>query len=378
MPGALYALKILLRKSGSPSAILSIALLVALIASTSAIANNLNLQIQALSKLVNPGGTIIIMSRSASSLTDSKISLEQARELAANLENLTWVKHASIQKILQAKILSPTKNATAYIRLVDNLEDFLKSRNPRLNGTIASSRMEANIGEILAKILSINIGDHITIQHYESQISLKVSGIFRSQTEIDSEIIATIKLLEELTKRNEVNLIEVALNEKSKIQEALAQMGRILPENLMAIQTQQLLEFTKQTIQQTLKFLDTWFIIVYIAIAIASYVITSRLIAESSYEIAMLKTLGASRSLLSTTVILYAMVVALAGSLLGIALGNVGAQVAASALRWIKPSVIIEPILELQQIIPIILLTFTSSLTGCIYPAIKNIQEKSL
>ncbi|MEM4521494.1 MAG: hypothetical protein QXF23_07215 [Candidatus Bathyarchaeia archaeon] len=371
-------LKMLLRKDDSFSAILSIALLVALIASTSSIANNLNLQVQALSRLVNVGGTIIITSRNASSLIDSKIGVEHAQELIIKLENLTCVKRLSMQKILSVQVFSSTKNATAYMRLVDDLPSFLKGRNARLNGTLASNRMEINMGEILAKILSVNVGDKVIIQHYESQVDLRVSGIFRSQTEIDSEVVASMKLLEELTLPREVSLIEVVLGERSRVQEALTQIGRILPENLIATQAQQLLEFTKQTIQQTLNFLDVWFTVVYIAIAITSYVIVNRLIAESSYELTMLKTLGAGKGLLSTSIVLYTMIVALAGSILGVAVGTVGAQVAATIFRWIKPSVIIEPTLELQQTVLIALLTLISSIAGCIFPALKNIQEKSL
>ncbi|MEM1674818.1 MAG: ABC transporter permease [Candidatus Bathyarchaeia archaeon] len=369
MAGILYALKMLLRKEGTFSAILSITLLVAVIASTCSVANNLSLQVQALSRLVNPGGTVIIIGANASSLTDSSISLDYVYEVNAKIRNLTLVRSTFTQGILRVSV---DGNATAYMRFIDDVAGFLRWRNARLNGTIASSDFEVNVGEVLAKLLSINVGENVTVQCHGKQLSLKVSGVFRSQTEVDAEIVAQIKLLEEITGSSNVTLIEVALSDKSKLQEALSQIKAILPQNLRAIQTQQLLEFAEQTTQQTIKFLDVWFTAVYIAIAVASYVAAGRLIAESSYELAMLKTLGASSHLLSITVILYTAIVASAGSLLGAAVGVTGAQVAATIFRWIKPSIVIEPFLEPQQLIPITLLTLAFSLAGCIYPAFKK------
>jgi len=50
---------------------------------------------------------------------------------------------------------------------------------------------------------------------------------------------------------------------------------------------------------QTLNFLGIWSLAVYAVVVVASYVIAARLMAESSYELAMLKALGAKRGLSS-------------------------------------------------------------------------------
>lgn len=357
----------LLRRGSTASAVLSIALLVAVIASTASIANHLSLQAQALSSLVNPGGTIIILDKNAASLSDSMISAEQAWIIVGKLENMSCVKHAAIQKILTAKIASQTRNVTAQVRLVEDVAAFLKMRNARLNGTAAASVAEANMGEILAGLLSVKAGDEVTI----GEARLRISGVFRSQTEIDSAIIAHMQLLKNLTGSWEATLIELILTGNSKIDEALNQITKILPENLKAVQIQQPLEFAGQTIRQTLNFLNAWFAAIYLAVAAASYVIAGRLIAESNYEFSMLKTLGAGRSQLSTLIILYILVVAASGAALGTALGTVGAQSFSSILRWMNPAVDVMPFLEPIQVIQTSLLTLAASLLGCIYPAIK-------
>lgn len=363
----------LLRRGGTASAVLSIALLVAIIASTTSVANHLSLQSQALSSLVNPGRTLLILSRNAASLSDSSISAEQALEIAGKMENLSWVKQATPQKLLTAKIASEAGNATANIRLVDDAAAFLKMRNARLNGTISGDK--AIMGEILARLLAVNIGDEIAIHIHEAQIRLRISGVFRSQTEIDSEIIAPMQLLKNFT--GEITLIELVLAEKTKVPEALNHIGRILPENLRVIQAQQPLEFAQQTIRQTLNFLNLWFTVVYIAIAAASYVIAGRLTAESDYEFTMLKTLGASRNQLSMIIIMYTVMVAVSGAMLGAAIGTVGAQAASTIFRWINPTIDLAPFPEPLQIIQTTLITLAASILGCIYPAIKMPRQNT-
>lgn len=367
----------LLRRGGTASAVLSIALLVAIISSTTSIANHLSLQAQTLSSLVNPGRTLLILSRNAVSLSDSSINAGQALEIVGKLENMSWVKQVAPQKILTAKIASKAGNAKANMRLVDDAAAFLKMRSARLNGTAAVSGNEAVMGEILARLLAVNVGDEIAIQAPEAQIRLRVSGVFRSQTEIDSEIIAQLQLLKNLTGSSEITYIELTLTEKTGVHEALNQIGLILPENLRVIQAQQPLEFAQQTIWQTLNFLNIWFTVVYLAIAVAAYVIASRLIAESDYEFAMLKTLGASRNQLSMIIILYTVTVAVSGAMLGAALGTVGAQAASTILRWANPAIDLAPFLEPMQIIQTTLLTLTASILGCIYPAVKMSRQST-
>ncbi|MEM2768215.1 MAG: FtsX-like permease family protein [Candidatus Bathyarchaeia archaeon] len=361
----------LLRKSGTASATLSIALLVAMIASTNSIANYLSLQSQALGSQVNPGRTIIILSKNAVSLTDSKISTKQAWEIAGKLEDISWVKQVAVQKILTAKICARSGNATVQLRFLNNVADFMKMRNARLNGTIAENSTEANMGEILARALSVNAGEEITLNVYETQVKLRISGIFRSQTEIDSEIIAQMQLLENLTGNSDITLIELTLTDKSNAQEAISQITRILPENLQAVQAQQPLQFIQQISWQTLNFITIWSITIYLAIAATSYVIANRLIAESNYEFIMLKSLGASKNQLFMIITLYTVVVAVSGAVLGTALGTIGAQVASTIFRWTKPTINVTPFLEPNQIIPITLLTLAASLLGCLYPAFK-------
>ena len=80
--------KMLLRKRGTALSILAIALLVAILASANSIINCINLQAQTLGRLVSPGATYVILSRNSTSIMDSKVDAESAR----NFSNLEYIR----------------------------------------------------------------------------------------------------------------------------------------------------------------------------------------------------------------------------------------------------------------------------------------------
>lgn len=373
MSGTLYGFKMLLRKTGTATAVLSIALLVAIIASTNAIANYIASQTQTLSKLVNPTGTYLILNKNATALTNSRIN----PELATQLNNTNQLSHVHPQKLLTTNLTTHTGNATAIVRGVNNIRAYLNLRNAIINGTAAENLTEANIGIVLANALSIKTGDEIELTLDTAHIKVKITGIFRSQTQSDAEIIIPIETANKLAGNdNTVSLIEFTIKEDANTQEALNQITQLLPENTKLIQTQQLIEFTQQTNMQTLTFLNVWSIAVYAVVAAASYITATRLTAESNYELTMLRALGTKKTQLFTLVLTYTATTALIGSLLGVALGTAGTQTASTILRWIKPTIDIKPYLEPEQTLQTLLLTLSSSIIGCTYPAFKSTREK--
>jgi len=128
--------------------------------------------------------------------------------------------------------------------------------------------------------------------------------------------------------------------------------------------------------QQTLTFMSLWSVTIYAVAAVASYIIATRLIAESRDEMTMIRALGAKKRMLFTLVLIYTTATALLGSILGIALGTVGTQTASTILRWIWPSVNITPFLEAEQALQTILLTLASSTLGCLYPALRSARTR--
>ena len=367
MLGLSYGLRMLLRKSGTAHALLSIALLTAIITSMTSIINYLIFQTESLGNLVNTGGTYIILNRNSTTISDSCLNAN----LLEKLSDIDGIEYLLPQRLLPANLTTRLSTNLIYVRGV-NAEIFLKLRHASLNGTIAKDSTEANVGEIIANIFSIKVGDEIDLAFKRFHIKVKVVGIFRSRTQSDTEIIIPMETINTLTKENNTfSLIELTLRNEVNIQETLNQISQALSGDVKILQAQQPKEFIQQVNMQTLTFLNTLSTIVYIVVAIASYIIATKTTIEASYEFTMLRVLGAGRKHLFTLIILYVATIALLGSAFGIALGTVTAQAASTLLRWLRPAVNVMPFTEVDQATRILLSTLTSSIIGSLHPSLK-------
>jgi ABC-type lipoprotein release transport system permease subunit len=277
------------------------------------------------------------------------------------------------QKMLTVNLTVNSGSRTVQIRGVGDVGCFLKARGAYLNGTAAKNWTEADAGEMLARVFSISLGEEVSLTVGERHVKVRVVGVFRSQTQSDVELVVPMETVNMLAGNNvTVSLIEFSLKEGVDSREALGQIAQLLPENVKIVQAQQLKEFTLQINMQVMNFLNIWSIAVYAVVAAASYIAATRLITESTYELAMLTAIGAKKRLAFTLILAYTITIALLGSILGIALGTAGTQAASTMLRWIMPSVDVTPFLEAEQALQTLLLTLTSSIIGCIYPALKS------
>jgi ABC-type lipoprotein release transport system permease subunit len=168
--------KMLFRKGGTASSILAIALLVAILASTNSITNNINSQTKMLGRLVSTGETYLILDRNSTATTDSQIDTE----LTSLLNNLTTVKCTLPQRVLTATLTTSSENHTITLRGVEDVSNFLKLRRAYINGTAAKNETEANIGEILAMALSINRGDEVTLTLGNNLLKIMVASVIRT------------------------------------------------------------------------------------------------------------------------------------------------------------------------------------------------------
>jgi len=357
----------LFRKGGTTSAILAVALLVAILASMNSIANHINWQTKVLGGYVNLGGTFLILSRSSTSITDSKIDAE----LTSLFNNITDVEYTLPQRVLTATLTTDSGNHTILMRGVEDVSSFLELRRAYVNGTSAKSEAEANVGEILARLAAIDLGDEANLTVDNTTLKVKVVGVVKTTTQNDAELIVPMEAVHHFTGNDgKISIIEFTLKEDVE-EEAIFNIIKLLPTDVKVVKAQQLKEFMQDMNSQTLSFLNLWSIAVYAVVAAASYVIATRLITESSYELAMIRALGARKRLLFTLVLTYIAAVALLGSILGVAFGTVGTQMASTMLRWMWTSVEVNPFLEPSQALQMLLLTLASSTLGCLYPALR-------
>jgi len=360
--------KMLLRKSGTIESILAIALIVAILASITSVVNHVNSQAETMGKLLNVGETFLILSKNSTSITDSKVDTE----LSSLIRNITNTKYVLTQKVFTATLTTTSNRSNMLVRGVDT-QAFLEARNARINGAYANDK-QANVGEILARLASINKGDEINITLNSKTVTLKVAGIIQTFTQSDTELIVPMNVASLLAEDNgKVSFIEFTL--KDGEQQEIDSLSEHLPANLKIVKTQQTQAFIQDVNNQTLSFLSLWSIAVYAIVIAASYVVASRLTIESSYELTMLKALGAKPTIPFKLILSFTIVIAILGSVLGLAIGLSGAQVISTATRWAWKSIQIAPVLEIQQTAQIILFTLAASILGCLYPALRAMHK---
>jgi len=359
------------------SAVVAVALLIAISVSTTSITNYVNSQVIILGSLVSLGKTYIIISTNSSSITNSKID----SKLANSISNALGIKYIIPQKVVTVNITTNLSNCTTILKGLKNVGEFLKSRNAYINGTVAESTGEVDVGEILANLLKVSVNDEITLTLNKKSIKAKVVGIFKTLTQDDTEAIVPLETVNYLTGDDSISAIEFTLEESANDTKVIERISKLLPKEVRLVKVQQTSNFLQAINQQILKFLFFLSVLVYIIVAIASYLVTVKFLFESSYELSMLRALGAKKELLVVLVLMYAMITSVAGSILGIAVGLVGTQVVSTVLAWLSPSINIVPFLEFHQLAQILLLSTISSFLGSITPTfsflhVRYIEQK--
>ncbi|MEM2960044.1 MAG: ABC transporter permease [Candidatus Bathyarchaeia archaeon] len=356
-------LKALFRRVNVARSIIAIALLVAILASVSSVVSFLRIQTEALAGLAHISEKYFILN--GASLTESMLDAQ----LAKDLSSLPHLKNVVAEKTFWSNMKIGSISREVLVRGVGDVKGFLEARRAHMNGSAAKSINEVNMGELAARLFSVDIGENVYLAFGTGRIEAIVTGIFRTRSELDSEIVMPMEAAFNLTGEDTISLIEFSFKEHVDVDKALKEIEEILPDGAIITQAQQTALFIQQINTQTLNFLSAWSLAVYAAVASASYVITARLVQESGYEILMLRALGAREAKVFHLIIVYIVVVAVLGSILGVALGLVGAQVASAILAWLVQGMQVTPLLEISQFTWILLLTMLSAFIGCVHPA---------
>jgi len=366
----------LFRKKGTSSSVLALALLIAILASVSSVINHINSQVNELSAFTSIGEAYLILSKNSKSMVDSEVD----KELASLVIDEADVEYVLLQKLFEATLVTKSGNYSVHVRGVEDVQAFFDVRKAHIEGTVAGvNETQANAGEILARLASVNAEDEVSLAVAHTFLNLKVVGIAKTLTQSDAELIVPMKIANQLAKKDEkVSFIEFALKHSGTENEVVSRVIEFLPANVKVIKVQRLRTFMQDINNQTLFFLGVWSSMVYAVVVAASYVVAIRLINEAKYDLATLRALGAKRSLAFKLVLSYTVTVTLFGSVLGLATGIVGAQVASTVVRRMWADVEVNPFLEAGQALQLLLSALAASILGCIYPAFKSTQKTYL
>lgn len=362
-----------LRRRGLFLSVLSIGFLVAILVGTGSVVNYINLQSQVLGGFINPGGVYIVLSKNSTSITDSRVNIG----LVSLFNNVGYVKYVVAQRMLNVSLFTDSGVRVVYVRGVSDVGVFLKMRGAYLSGSVARNWTECDVGELFARVFSIRLGDSIRLGFNGVYVDVKVVGLFKSQTQSDAELIVPIETVNKLVGDNSsVSFIEFGLKDGVDVGKVVDEIMSMLPGDVKLVHVQQLKEFVRDMNLQVLDFLSVWSVVVYMVVVGASYVIVTRFVIESNYELFMVRVLGGKRFHVFGLILMYTMVVAVLGSVFGIALGVVSVQIVSTVLRWFWPSVGISPFFDVDGVFLTFLLVFVSAVLGGMYPAFKVVREK--
>jgi ABC-type lipoprotein release transport system permease subunit len=359
------SLKLLFRKRSTITAITAIALLVAIVASMTAIENFVDQQATTIGQLASVGDRFLLVSHDCSSLIDSRIDAA-----VANAFNLSDFRYVSTQKLVSSRLETAQGNFSAQLRGISSLSGYFKAQPATVNGSWAQKESEIDVGVLLAKSVGLSKGDYVSLSIGGVSIFAKVVGVATTGSQIDSEILTPLAMAYSLTGDNAPSFVEFSLKSGANKASVINNLSTHLPSDVQIVKVQQTANFLQSTTGEIHNFLTVWSLAVYVLVAVSSYVVCARLVVESEYELAMLKALGARRRGVFGAVFVYAVAAALAGAVLGVSLGIVGTQAASSGLRWLSSSISLTPFLDLAQAGQIIGLSAVFSMLGCLYPAL--------
>jgi ABC-type lipoprotein release transport system permease subunit len=366
------AYKMLFRKKGTASAILAVALLIAPLASVNCLLNNINSYTNILSKIPNIGQTYVITSKNSVSLYDSKINSSLINQVRAN----SGIDYSTSQQIITATLITKDGNQTINIRAIDDVQAFLADRQAQVNGSVSQNNKEANMGIVLSQLASIHTNDLLNLTIYNKLTQLKAVGITQTKQQSDTELMVPLATLQTITQKNDsISFIEFSIKDSETDDKTIDNVTQSVPSDTRIIELHQIAEFAQGINSQTIDFINVWSIAIYLVVVAASYVVSSRLVTEGEYELYMLRTLGAKKRATIGLVITHTLAITFVGLILGISIGIVGTQIAATGLRWLWNNSYLAPFLQPEQVLQILALSLISSIVGSIYPATKATQN---
>jgi ABC-type lipoprotein release transport system permease subunit len=363
----LLALKVLIRKKGTASAIVATALLIALVASVNCLVNNINQQTTVLTKLAAASETYLLTSKNSSALSDSRIDFT----IVSDVKNNSYVKYAFSEAMVQAELEATGGSCWVTVRGVDDPAAYFRLHGASVNGSVCQNSSQINAGVVLAKSLSLNKGDLVNLTINGKTAQLTLTGLVQTNQQSDAELTLQLSALNNFTDNASVSYVEFAIKDPAQAH-ALENITQTLPLNTKITPTQQITAFAQNINSQTVAFITLWSVAVYVVVAGASYVIAARTVNEAEYELGMIRTLGAKKNVTSRLVLVYALLIGFAGSLVGVSVGVVGAQATSTLVRWIWGSSLLAPFLEVDQALWVLLFAFAASFVGSFYPALKG------
>lgn len=164
--------RIVLFKRGALETVFTIALIVAVLASLGAFVNQITARTRELKEFGNPSGGAIVFG-------------ENFEESSAFLQEIRASFEPKIsENLVSASLPLDGEERGITVRAVD-IRDFIKTRNGQLEGEIARENHEADVGEFLAEMADVEVGENIEVEVSGEEVELRIVGTVRTHGQSD-------------------------------------------------------------------------------------------------------------------------------------------------------------------------------------------------
>ncbi len=230
------------------------------------------------------------------------------------------------------------------------------------------------IGSLLASILNVTYADlplNVSLAHNLQQYNVTIIGFLTSEIQYDLELLATINLTRSLkpSLSTKYSLIELKL-EKPSLVDATIQALRTANPDLGIERENQLTDFVSGIISRTIQSIWLLSLVVYVAMGFGMFHVMQTTIKESEQEIAILKSVGASKFQIVRIFLYQSIILCLIGAALGV-LSGIFLSYGASFIVSQMTSIVARPSFDALAILLAISLGLVTGILGSLYPAYK-------
>jgi len=338
--------------------ILALGFLVMIISAPIAIANGYSKNLSNMIPEIESRRAILLNS-SASSLTDSRLDYS----MVENLHNLGF-KRILPQLLAQVELHFNGKLLPVRARGVENFENFYTDRSIRVNGSIPSSNLEANIGILLSRKLDLEIGDVVEVIASNNVQKFRIVGIVECGCPCDDELILSL---------DDLWMLRPNLSEKISFVEVISHdLRKFDVSGVKVLFEKPFSQASTTLIQETFNSVRSWAITIQLTILVAAYFTASKISMDSERELMILRSIGATRRKAFLYVFFKSIIVTLLAIITGLAFGTVMAQIVFRGLSiLLSAESYTPPGLEPFDAFQVIGLSLASALIGSIHPALK-------
>jgi putative ABC transport system permease protein len=199
-----------------------------------------------------------------------------------------------------------------------DFEAFESVRGLWISGVIPDSVSEVLVGTKLADVYGVTVGSSITMNTVQGDVSLIVSGVFRSNSHYDEGFLASHETA--LLIRPEMNemysIIEVKTEDaKTLIEEFQVPGLELLPSTAMSDYLGGLVKDIRRDLYMVS------IIIAFLALLTVSHTMY-KIVGDSLNELMILRSIGHTRPQILRLIVLNSLLLSLSGAFLGLFLGN--------------------------------------------------------